>query len=88
MNLVKRGRLAHPRGIGQRRIFSKGLPDNLLMSFLSRLIQILDGFETTSDSFGGLLPELIGDAGFETIEETGYYNTLYGTIRLERSRKP
>jgi ubiquinone/menaquinone biosynthesis C-methylase UbiE len=73
---------------GEMHIADWGLPDNLLMSFLSRLIQILDGFETTSDSFGGLLPELIGDAGFETIEETGYYNTLYGTIRLQRSRKP
>jgi len=51
-------------------------------------IQLLDGFETTADNFDGLLPKLIADSGFEQIEETGYYNTLFGTIRLHKSRKP
>jgi hypothetical protein len=49
---------------------------------------LLDGFETTADNFAGLLPKFIAEAGFEQVEETSYYNTLFGTIRLHKSRKP
>ena len=73
---------------GEFHVADWGLPANLLMRFSSRFIQLLDGFETTADNFGGLLPELIADAGFEQIEDTNYYNTLFGTIRLHKSRKP
>ncbi len=73
---------------GEFHIADWGLPANSLMKGLSYIIQLLDGFETTADSFDGSLPKFITDAGFETIEETSYYNSLFGTIRLHRSRKP
>jgi ubiquinone/menaquinone biosynthesis C-methylase UbiE len=73
---------------GEFHIADWGLPANSLMKGLSYIIQLLDGFETTADSFDGLLPKFITDAGFETVEETNYYNSLFGTIRLHRSRKP
>jgi ubiquinone/menaquinone biosynthesis C-methylase UbiE len=73
---------------GELHVADWGLPANSAMKFLSRFIQLLDGFETTADNFDGLLPKLIADAGFEQIEETSYYNTLFGTIRLHKSRKP
>ncbi len=73
---------------GEFHIADWGLPANLLMKGSSRLIQLLDGSETTADSFNGLLPKLMTDAGFETVEETNNYNSLFGTIRLHKSRKP
>jgi ubiquinone/menaquinone biosynthesis C-methylase UbiE len=73
---------------GEFHIADWGLPANLLMKGSSRLIQLLDGSETTADSFNGLLPKLMTDAGFEAVEETNLFNNLFGTIRLHQSRKP
>ncbi len=73
---------------GEIHIADWGLPANSLMKGSSYLIRLLDGSETTADSFNGLLPKLMTDAGFERIEETNYYNSLFGTIRLHKSRKP
>ena len=72
---------------GEFHIADWGLPANLLMKGSSRLIQLLDGSETTADSFNGLLPKLMTDAGFEAVEETNLFNSLFGTIRLHQSRK-
>lgn len=44
-------------------------------------------FEKTVDNFNGHLPVLKVNAGFEQIEETNYYNTFFGTIRLHKARK-
>lgn len=73
---------------GELHIADWGLPANSLMKGSSYLIQLLDGSETTADSFNGLLPELIADVGFEMVKETNYYNSLFGTIRFHQSRKP
>jgi len=73
---------------GEFHIADWGLPANSLMKGSSYLIRLLDGSETTADSFNGLLPKLMTDAGFEKVEETNYYNSLFGTIRLHQSRKP
>jgi ubiquinone/menaquinone biosynthesis C-methylase UbiE len=62
---------------GEFHIADWGLPANSLMKGSSYLIQLLDGFETTTDSFNSLLPKLMTDAGFETVEETNYYNSLF-----------
>lgn len=72
---------------GEFHIADWGLPTNLIMRFASYFIQSLDGKETTSDNFNGLLPKLIMDAGFASVEETNYFNTIFGTIRLLKSRK-
>ncbi len=72
---------------GEFHIADWGLPANSFMNGLSYSIQLLDGFETTADNFNGLLPKIMADAGFEQIEETNHYNTLFGTIRLHRSRR-
>ena len=73
---------------GELHVADFGLPKNFLMKLPSYLIKLLDGSETTADSFNGLLPKLMTDAGFETVEERNYYNSLFGTIRLHQSRKP
>lgn len=72
---------------GEFHIADWGLPANLPMRFSSRLIGLLDGYETTADNFNGLLPKLIADAGFKEIEETNRYNTFFGTIRLHKAQK-
>lgn len=72
---------------GEFHIADWGIPNNLLMRLSSRVIQLLDGFETTADNFNGFVPELMAQAGFKRIEETNHYNTLFGTIRLHRSCK-
>ncbi|HMQ04373.1 MAG: methyltransferase domain-containing protein [Acidobacteria bacterium] len=73
---------------GELHVADWGLPANPMMRIASGVIRLLDGAETTSDSFEGRLPTLIRDVGFERVEETNYYNTLFGTIRLHRARKP
>ncbi len=72
---------------GEFHITDWGLPANLLMKGSSYLIQLFDGSETTADSFNGLLQKLMTDAGFEAVEETNSFNSLFGTIRLHKSRK-
>ncbi len=72
---------------GEFHVADWGLPANPLMRFSSRLIQLLDGLETTADNFNGLLPALMTDSGFKEIEETNRYNTFFGTIRLHRAHK-
>lgn len=72
---------------GEFHIADWGKPSSVFMKPNSRLIQLLDGFETTDDNFNGLIPQLMKEAGYEEIEETHHYNTLYGMIRLHRSRK-
>ncbi len=64
-----------------------GLPGNWLMKLSSRFIQLLDGFETTADSFGGVLPDLMIGAGFTAVEEANSFNTLFGTVRLHKALK-
>lgn len=73
---------------GELHVADWGNPANLLMGFVSNFIRIFDGFETTADNFEGLLPGLIEQAGFQTVEETKSFDTMFGTIRLYRSRKP
>lgn len=50
-------------------------------------VQLLDGFATTTDNVRGLLPDLLGLAGFEKVETTQRYSTLLGTLSLYRARK-
>jgi len=72
---------------GEFHVADWGLPKNFLMKFPSYFIKLLDGSETTADSFNGLLPKLITDAGLEAVQETDSFNSLFGTIRLHKSRK-
>lgn len=72
---------------GELHVADWGLPADFTMKLASRLIQMLDGFETTADNFDGRLPELIREAGFQEVKETDFYNTVFGTIRLHRAVK-
>lgn len=72
---------------GEVHIADWGKPANLVMRLTSRVIQLLDGPETTADNFRGRLPAIIAEAGFRDVEETSHFNSLFGTIRLMRAVK-
>lgn len=72
---------------GELHIADWGLPSNFLMKVASRGIELLDGVETTQDNFKGLLPSLVNEAGFRKTEETQFFNSLFGTIRLLKAKK-
>ncbi len=73
---------------GELHIADWGIPANRLMKASSRSVQMLDGVETTRDSFAGELPTLMEANEFAEVGETAYVNIIFGTIRLHRGRKP
>jgi ubiquinone/menaquinone biosynthesis C-methylase UbiE len=73
---------------GEFHIADWGKPTGPVMRLAFVAVQLLDGFATTTDSVRGLLPDLLGLAGFEEVETTNSYSTLLGTISLYRARKP
>ncbi len=73
---------------GELHIADWGIPANRLMKASSRFVQMLDGVETTRDCFAGELPTLMQANGFAEVGETACFNTIFGTIRLHRGRKP
>jgi len=72
---------------GEIHIADWGKPASGLQRLLFYLVQLLDGFETTADSVRGILPELLYEAGFDNVEETGKYKTVFGTLRMWRAVK-
>lgn len=70
---------------GELHVVDLGKPHNAIMQFISLVMRRL---EETSDNIRGLLPAMFGNAGFEQIEETLRYMTVFGTISLYRGRKP
>ena len=52
------------------------------------LFRRLDGEANTRVNSKGLLPEFIQEAGFVHVEETKYFNTVFGTVRLLKAVKP
>lgn len=56
-----------------------GKPKSKRMRWLFYLVQILDGFKTTTDNVKGLLPGFMANAGFKNVTEVDYINTKIGT---------
>jgi ubiquinone/menaquinone biosynthesis C-methylase UbiE len=73
---------------GEFHLADWGRPANppMRMAFLS--VQLLDGFVTTRDNARGRLPALIGEAGFNAVNETGHLFTPCGTMSLFRATRP
>lgn len=73
---------------GQLCVADWGKPTNRFMRMLFFLVQLLDGFTTTTDNMKGMLPELMRDTGFAEVHEVDHLNTLFGTLRLTIAVKP
>ncbi len=70
---------------GELHIADFGKPHNVLMYMISLIFRHL---EETSDNIKGLLPEMLRKTGFEQVEETATFMTVFGTLSLYRARKP
>ncbi len=67
---------------GQFHVADWGKSTNRLMRFLFYSIQILDGFNTTTDNINGRLPEIFQKCGFESTMICKNYSTVLGTMTL------
>jgi len=67
---------------GQLHIADYGLQRTPLMRALFKQIQRLDGFENTTPNARGILPTLMGEAGFAAVEERGVIPTPTGSLSL------
>jgi ubiquinone/menaquinone biosynthesis C-methylase UbiE len=72
---------------GQLHIADWGKTANPPMRALFYLIQLLDGFKTTTDNVKGVLPEFMRQCGFADAAETRRFATPLGTISLYRATK-
>jgi len=57
------------------------------MRFSFYLVQLLDGFKTTTDNVNGLMIKYITDAGFKNALEVDYINTSIGTYSYYKAEK-
>lgn len=64
-----------------------GYPANKLMRGLFYAIQVLDGFENTSDNVRGRLLELFEQAGFSEVKQRKTFSTMFGTMALYSGTK-
>jgi len=73
---------------GELHVADYGKPQNALMRLAFRVVEIVDGRETTEDHVCGLLPGLFRQAGFVAAEQTAQFTTVSGTLVLYKARKP
>lgn len=67
---------------GELHIADWGFPKNKLQRFLFHIVQILDGYETTSANVEGRIPNLLRFNGFNNIQITDNFSSLLGTIQI------
>jgi ubiquinone/menaquinone biosynthesis C-methylase UbiE len=73
---------------GELHVADWGQPQNGLMRMAFLMVQLLDGFETTTDNVNGVLPRLFSTAGFQNVQQRIQFGTLFGTIALYQGIKP
>jgi hypothetical protein len=69
---------------GELHIADWGKPKGFLQRLAFLSVQFLDGFKTTGDSVKGILPTLMAEAGFQSVEVTRSDSTLFGTLVMQR----
>lgn len=67
---------------GQFHVADWGKPTGRVMRMLFYSVQLLDGFETTSDNVEGLLPGILEAAGFRNVRVNREIRTVCGTLTL------
>lgn len=70
---------------GELHIADWGQAQNALMRIAFLGVQLLDGFQTTSDNVHGCLISLMQEAGFTSVAETHHAMTPFGTLSLYRA---
>lgn len=69
---------------GELHIADWGVPHGPLMRAAFLGVQLLDGFDTTTDNVSGALPGMLRDAGFE-VEELRRVRTVFGSLSYHRA---
>jgi len=69
---------------GELHVLDFGQPHNLYTSIVSPLIRRL---EEAADNVQGLLPAMIREAGFDQVEVTQRFTTIFGPLALYRARR-
>ncbi len=64
-----------------------GLPANRSQRLLFYLVQLLDGFETTTANLQGLVPNMITAAGFRDVMRHERFQTVFGTLEILSAQK-
>jgi ubiquinone/menaquinone biosynthesis C-methylase UbiE len=72
---------------GRLSVADWGAPQNVLMRAAFQSIRLLDGYATTADSIAGRLPQMMTEAGFQAVENTCNFATVFGTLALYQARK-
>lgn len=75
------------RPAGELHVADWGRASGLVSRTAFLAVQLLDGFETTSDNVAGILPALFASAGFREVEETRRIPTALGFVSLYRAVK-
>lgn len=73
---------------GELHVADFGPPQNALMAVISQGIRWLDGSDRTEVNLSGKLPELVRQAGFVAVEETGSTMTPFGSLAFLRASAP
>jgi ubiquinone/menaquinone biosynthesis C-methylase UbiE len=69
---------------GELHVLDFGRPHNLYTSIVSPLIRRL---EEAADNVQGLLPAMIREAGFDQVEVTRRFTTIFGPLALYRAQR-
>jgi ubiquinone/menaquinone biosynthesis C-methylase UbiE len=75
------------RSAGELHVADWGRAGGLASRTAFLAIQLLDGFDTTTDNVAGMLPLLFESAGFHHVEETCRIPTVFGIVSLYRAVK-
>jgi ubiquinone/menaquinone biosynthesis C-methylase UbiE len=70
---------------GSLHVADYGLQRTAKMRKRFRLVQKGDGFDNTEPNAQGVLPELMADVGFGSVEETHVFETVSGSISIYRA---
>ena len=73
---------------GELHVANWGKAQNGMMRAAFLLVQLLDGFETTTENVRGAVPHVFAAAGFEDVRQSAQYATLFGSLTLYQARKP
>src|SRR2546425_3758999 len=72
---------------GELHVADYGLQRTVLMRKLFRIVGAGDGYQNTEPNAQGVLPELMKEVGFRTVEETAVIPTPTGSISLYRAER-